>query len=219
VALNADHTSRGYGFVCFRDEEAAARALSETSRSETFIGVKYEQKSRTDMRKIFNNIFVKNIPDSWQEPQIRAAFEPFGRISSLFLQKNDIGTFAFVCFGSEQEGDREYGPKCAAAAVEAMHGKVIEGKELYVRDAKSKQDRVKELELETLKYKSSKKRCNLYVKNFDPTTTEEDLRNLFVQFGDIESLRLFQQKDNKMPYAFVCFKTPDAASSCKNAAL
>jgi hypothetical protein len=57
------------------------------------------------------------MPDSWDESHIRKAFEPFGRISSLFLQKNSIGTFAFICYGSEKEGDREYGPKCAIAAV------------------------------------------------------------------------------------------------------
>lgn len=100
-----------------------------------------------------------------------------------------------------------------------MNGKEIGGKQIYVAPALKKADRVKELEHETLKYKNSKKRCNLYVKNFSEQTTEEDLKNLFQQYGEIESLKLFQQKDGKMPFAFVCYKTPDSASSCKNAQL
>lgn len=159
------------------------------------------------------------MPESWEESHVRKAFEPFGRISSLFLQKNAIGTFAFICYGSEKESDREYGPKCANAAVQAMHEREIDGKKLYVTEAKKKEQRKTQLEQETQKYKNSKKRCNLFVKNFDASTTEEDLRNLFIEYGEIESLRLFQQKDGKSPYAFVCFKTPDAASSCKNANL
>lgn len=123
-----------------------------------------------------------------------------------------MGNSAFVCYGSNDQADREYGPKCAQAAVDAMDNKVIEGKTLYVKPALTKVERAKQLEHETLKYKSSKKRCNLYVKNFSEQTTEDDLRNIFSPYGEIESLKLFQQKDGKMPFAFVCFKTPDAAS-------
>jgi RNA recognition motif-containing protein len=60
-----------------------------------------------------------------------------------------------------------------------MDNKEIFGKVLYVKPALKKSEREKELQHETLKYKNSKKRCNLYVKNFLPETTEEDLRNLF----------------------------------------
>ena len=89
---------------------------------------------------------------------------------------------------------------------------MILGKILYVNEALKKSDREKELAHETLRYKNSKKRCNLYVKNFLAETTEEDLKNLFSIYGEIESLKLYTQKENKLPYAFVCFKTPDAAS-------
>lgn len=100
-----------------------------------------------------------------------------------------------------------------------MDNKEIAGKNLYVKPALKKHEREKELAHETLKYKNSKKRCNLYVKNFLPETTEEDLKNLFVPYGEIESLKLFSQKDGKSPFAFVCFKTPDTAMNVKNAGL
>jgi len=220
VSINEDHSSRGYGFVCFRDPEAAARALAESSGRASSIGVKFAPKSKVEFRKVYNNIFVKNMPDEWLEADIKKAFEPFGAISSLYTAKNAIGTFAFICFGNNDDEDREYGPRCAAKAVEAMDNKDFKnGKLLYCKPALKKSEREKELAHETLKYKNSKKRCNLYVKNFSAETTEEDLRNLFQHYGEIESLKLFGQKDNKSPFAFVCFKTPDTASQVKNANL
>ncbi len=142
-------------------------------------------------------------------------FEAFGNITSLFLGSNQIGKYAFVCYGVPDSADREYGPNCAAKAVQEMNNKEIGGKMLYVTPAQKKSEREKELAHESLKYKNSKKRCNLYVKNFSETTTEENLRDLFSPYGEIESLKLFSQKDGKQPYAFVCFKTPDIASQVR----
>ncbi len=59
----------------------------------------------------------------------------------------------------------------------------------------------------------------MYVKNFTAETTEEDLKNIFYPYGEIESLKLFAQKDDKSPFALVCFKTPNTASQVKKAKL
>lgn len=65
-----------------------------------------------------------------------------------------------------------------------------------------------------LRYKQSKKRCNLYVKNFPPNTTKEQLEEFFKPYGQIESIKL-SQKDSEAIYAFVCFKSPEEASKAK----
>ena len=96
-----------------------------------------------------------------------------------------------------------------------MDGREFDGHKLYVKAALRKEDRKTELMHETFKYKNSKKRCNLYVKGFPASTTEEDLRALFAKYGEIESLKLFPIKDQKNPFAFVCYKTPDQASTAK----
>lgn len=45
--------------------------------------------------------------------------------------------------------------------------------------------------------------------------SEDDLKQVFEPFGEIESLRLHPTDKDKKLYAFVCFKKPDEASSAK----
>ena len=66
-----------------------------------------------------------------------------------------------------------------------------------------------------MKFKNAKKRCNLYVKNFQPDTSEQDLRNLFGNFGEIESIKLFENAQNQKTHAFVCYKSPECAANAK----
>jgi hypothetical protein len=61
---------------------------------------------------------------------------------------------------------------------------------LVVKHALKEDDRKKEKLRETIRYKQSKKRCNLYVKNFPNTWNEQTLTDIFKQYGDIEKIRL-----------------------------
>jgi len=116
---------------------------------------------------------------------------------------------------AEDKNDHQYGPEHATAAIDALNGKEMEnGKQLYVKPALSASDRKKELIRETIKYKNSKKRCNLYVKNFDPKMTEEEMKHYFQgQDREIESIKMFPLDKEEKAYAFVCFKTPDQAQA------
>jgi RNA recognition motif-containing protein len=222
ISLNSDHSSRKYGFVCFQEASSASAALESQSNADECQAIKYQPRDKRDFRKIFNNIYAKNFPPEWGETEVRGLFEQYGRIESLYFAKNDRGTYAFVCFDSDDKSDREYGPKCAEAAVNALNGaSEVNGvslvdKKLYVKEALKKRDREAERLRETIKYKSSKKRCNLYVKGFPENITEQGLRDLFSQFGEIESLKLHPTGEGvKKLYAFVCFKKPDEASTAK----
>jgi RNA recognition motif-containing protein len=77
-----------------------------------------------------------------------------------------IQKFYFICFNDPDNNSQEYGPRCAAKAVEELNGKEYKGQNLHVVPALKNNDRKKELEHATLNYKTSKKRCNLYVKGF-----------------------------------------------------
>jgi polyadenylate-binding protein len=223
ISLNSDHQSRGYGFVCFQDSTSAARALEAEGNADSIQVIRYQPRDKRDFRKIYNNIYAKNFPENFSEQDVHELFSRYGRIESMKYMRNDKGPYAFICFNSEDKSDREYGPKCAQDAVEKLNGESMingeplpDNKKLYVKEALKRTDREAERLRETIKYKSSKKRCNLYVKGFPDTMTEDELRGLFSRFGEIESLKMHPPGDQqKKLYAFVCFKKPDEASSAK----
>lgn len=218
VSINEDYSSRGYGFVLFKTPEDAQEAikLSETLGFEILA---YQPRDRRDVRKGFNNIYVKNFPASWDEAKLKEVFTQYGTIKSIALlsakvpgQEDVEAPFAFICY--EDATDKEYGPKCAQRAVDQENEKEYDGQKIYVKEALKKVDREAEKRREQLRFKNSKKRCNLYVKNFPPTTTEAELRTYFEKYGDIESIKLLP-KEGEALYAFVCYKQPDSAALAK----
>ena len=91
VSLNSDHSSRGYGFICFNDEVTASKAIEASSKDEDTVAMKFEPKDRRQFRKLINNVYVKNIPMEYPEDKIKDMFKKFGEIKSLHLMKNQIG--------------------------------------------------------------------------------------------------------------------------------
>ena len=222
VSLNPDHTSRGYGFICFQEEGPAAAAVAGTADDADTQSVRFEPKDRRALAALINNVYVKNIPIEMSDDEVKALFAPHGNIKSLVLRKDEkiqTGQFGFVCFDDPNGTDKDYGPKCAQDAIAALHGQTMpqNGLKLYVRAALKGAQRESEKIKETLRYKTSKKRCNLYVKNFPAEWGEAELKNLFDQFGPIEKIRVEPkgQTSSNNSYAFVCFKAPDAAASAK----
>jgi polyadenylate-binding protein len=90
---------------------------------------------------VFNNIFVKNLPTNVTDDDIKQLFGVYGNISSLHRGsslKDPTQAFYFVCFTAEDKNDIEYGPRCAAKAVDELNGKLHEGQNLYVTAALKK---------------------------------------------------------------------------------
>ena len=50
------------------------------------------------MRRLINNIYVKNIPKDISVDHVRGLFAQHGHIKSIVLMENDIGQFGFVCY-------------------------------------------------------------------------------------------------------------------------
>lgn len=175
----------------------------------------FKPRDRRDILKIFNNIYVKNIPTSMTEESVRSLFSKYGNIKSIVLMKNPIGQFGFICFEDPKGISKEYGPSCAKKAIEELNETTLEGgNKLYVRHALKKAEREHEKQQQLIRYKNSKKRCNLYVKNFPNSWSEDHIAQLFGKYGEIESIRI-DKSANGHKFAFVCFKDPAEAAEAK----
>lgn len=85
--------------------------------------------------------------------------------------------------------------------------------DLYVREAKKKQQRVHELQMNNFKYKKSIMFFSLFVKNFPPGTTDEELRIYFSTAcqGDVTKVMVVPGTQQ----AFVNFEKQDQCKTAK----
>jgi len=231
ISNNSDHSSRGYGFICYQEEKSASDAVAGSLNDPDAIAMRFEVRQSRNILSLVNNVYVKNLPDTMSDDEVRNMFKPYGHIESMVLSQNPNVKgvkFGFVCYSdpkkvagtentTKEPVDKSYGPACAQKAIDALHGrKMDDNLQLYVRAAMKKEDRQNEKVRETLRYKQSKKRCNLYVKNFPSEWDEEKLKELFERFGETEKGGIKIQKPNtNNVFAFVCFKTPDSAAMAK----
>jgi len=92
--------SNGYGFVCFENEEDAKKLIG-VGAFEAVQAIQFQIKDPKTIKNKFNNIYVKNFDQAWDEAKLREMFGKFGTISSVFIKsdpKNEERKFAFICF-------------------------------------------------------------------------------------------------------------------------
>ncbi|KAK6916421.1 Polyadenylate-binding protein/Hyperplastic disc protein [Dillenia turbinata] len=218
VATDSSGQSKGYGFVQFDNEEAAQRAIEKLNGmllndKQVFVGPflhKQERESAVDKTK-FNNVFVKSLSESTTDEDLKITFGEFGTITSAVVMRDGDGKskcFGFVNFENVDD---------AARAVEALNGKKFDDKEWYVGKAQKKSEREFELKL---RFEQSMKEAvdkyqgvNLYIKNLDDSISDDNLKELFSQFGTITSCKVMRDPNGmSRGSGFVAFSTPEEAS-------
>lgn len=223
VAQDEEGKSRGYGFVHFETEEAAENAIAKVNGmllndKQVFVGRFVPRKEREKLMgeraKKFTNVFVKNFGDEIPDDEkLRDMFKEFGEIISAKVAKDDGGDskckgFGFVAFETAEAAEK---------AVEAMNGKDINGRPLYVGRAQKKAERQAELRKKFEEQKAQRMNkyagVNLYVKNLDDQIDDEKLRREFQAFGNITSAKVMTDSNGRSKgFGFVCFSTAEEAT-------
>uniref|UniRef100_A0ACD5TZ79 Uncharacterized protein n=1 Tax=Avena sativa TaxID=4498 RepID=A0ACD5TZ79_AVESA len=154
-----DGTSKGFGFVSFKNPESAkkakeamngmplgskslyvARAQKKAERKQYLQLLHEEKRNEIITKSNGSNVYIKNISDKVDDDTLRERFDEFGNITSVKIMRDDKGIskgFGFVCYNTPDEA------KCA---VGNMRGVMFYGKPLYVAIAQRKEDRKARLE-------------------------------------------------------------------------
>lgn len=219
VAQDEHGGSKGYGFVHFETEEAANTAIQKVNgmmlNDETVYVGKFIPRSvrEKDGVRRFNNVYVKNFDDEFDDESLKALFAEYGPIKSAKVMTSggpegkSLG-FGFVSFEN---------PKDAEEAVKALNNRELKSKKLlYVGCAQKKAERQKELKKKFERYKSEKSKetrgFNLYVKNLDDSVTDEELRQKFSSCGQITSAKVMMEDGRSKGFGFVCFSNINEAA-------
>ena len=208
---------KGYGYVQFETKEIAQKVISEAN-DKAFKGSKISispflsRENRSSSFNIQNNLFVKNIPKSYTNEDLKRLFAGYGEILSAVAIKETMDAkenkgFGFICFKNQAD---------AKKAEEKMKNTQVEGQMLYICQALSKIERKKQLREERLKIF---KDCNLYVKELPETVDDEKLKKGFEEFGKVVSAKVMmarKQEEDKVvfvskKFGFVCFSKKEEA--------
>eukprot|EP00281_Chroomonas_sp_CCMP1168_P022820 CAMPEP_0206224194 /NCGR_PEP_ID=MMETSP0047_2-20121206/6899_1 /ASSEMBLY_ACC=CAM_ASM_000192 /TAXON_ID=195065 /ORGANISM="Chroomonas mesostigmatica_cf, Strain CCMP1168" /LENGTH=640 /DNA_ID=CAMNT_0053647141 /DNA_START=239 /DNA_END=2161 /DNA_ORIENTATION=- len=149
VMRKEDGTSKGFGFVNFKEPETAKKASEAINGTKAWGGEKTVYAGRAEkeserkeklkkkyeairMERLKNNqlvnLYIKNLDDAIDDDKLRSTFEQFGTITSAKVMKDkerpDVSKgFGFVCFSAPEEATR---------AVTAMNGQMVGSKPIYV---------------------------------------------------------------------------------------
>lgn len=153
VCALVDGKSKGFGFVNFKEPEAAERAVKDLHDTEfngkkLFVGRFQKKAERSNvLKKLYDerkqernnrymgiNLYIKNLDDTIDDDKLRKEFVSFGTITSakVMTENGRSKGFGFVCFSAPEE---------ATKAVTDMNGRIVGSKPLYVALAQRKDER------------------------------------------------------------------------------
>ncbi|XAR61910.1 hypothetical protein NMG60_11016459 [Bertholletia excelsa] len=199
--------SLGYGYVNYNNPQDASRAmelLNFTPVNGKSIRIMHSHRDPSLRKSGTANIFIKNLDKSIDNKALHDTFSSFGAILSCKIATDPSGQskgYGFVQFDNEAS---------AQSAIDKLNGMLINDKQVYVGHFLRKQER------ETAMNKT--KFNNVYVKNLSESTSDEDLKKIFGEYGPITSAVVMRDGDGKSKgFGFVNFENPDDAAQAVEA--
>ncbi|XP_068321040.1 polyadenylate-binding protein 3-like [Pyrus communis] len=195
--------SLGYAYVNYGDPQHAANALEVlnfTPINGKPIRIMYSHRDPSIRKSGKANVFIKNLDKSIDHKALLDTFSTFGNVLSCKVALDSSGQskgYGFVQFDNEES---------AQEAIKKLNKMLINGKLVYVGLFQRGQERNRQNE--------SPHFTNVYVKNLSETTTDEDLKKIMGEHGNITSAVVMRDGSGKSRcFGFVNFEKPEAAAA------
>ncbi|KAF8570784.1 hypothetical protein P879_01820 [Paragonimus westermani] len=158
------------------------------------------------------SLYVGDLNPQVAESSLYTLFSRTGGVLSARIcrdsaTRNSLG-YGYVNFEDPKDAERALEDlnyekeECAERAIEKINGMLICGRVVFVGKF-----------IPSCERKSASGKLhfnNIYVKNFPPDTTDEKLKEMFSEFGEIKSCCVEKDAEGKSK-GFVCFLNPDHA--------
>uniref|UniRef100_A0A1I8GYS7 RRM domain-containing protein n=1 Tax=Macrostomum lignano TaxID=282301 RepID=A0A1I8GYS7_9PLAT len=148
----------------------------------------------TQLRKLFVGGLSANISDE----ELRHHFGQYGELADVVVMK-DRGTgrprgFGFVTFSDESGVD----------AAQAARPHVLDGREVETKRAMPRTEAPRDT--------SNARADKMFLGGLGPDTTEEQVRDYFSQFGEVQAVEIAISRDTGKPrgFGFVTYRDPDS---------
>lgn len=193
--------SLGYAYVNFHnvvDAERALDTLNYTLIKGKPCRIMWSHRDPSIRKSGQGNVFIKNLDKSIDNKALYDTFSTFGNILSCKVVNDSKGNskgYGFVHYETKEAADQ---------AISKVHGMLLNGKIVYVGPFIPRKERIPGSDPD--------KFTNIYIKNLDPSYTEEDLRRDFGAFGPIQSAVLLRDSKNAgRCFAFVNYESHEDA--------
>jgi polyadenylate-binding protein len=188
ISYDQGGKSRRYGFIQFDTAEAASKAALKNDQEWRGERLKVENFQPRDQRESLfshSNLHICGFSQETTKAQLDALFSSFGEITSSIIQskqvRDEVKIFGFVNFKDSVSADQ---------AKSALNGREELGGVLKVQPHMSKHARAQFLRSEFKKKQEKWKQTNLVFNKLPPSVTEQNLRQLCQEYGNITSIKI-----------------------------
>lgn len=204
-----------YAFVKYgemKDAQAALMAMNKRSVLGRELKVNWASSPGSSAKQDTTNhfhVYIGDVSPEIDSAQLRSAFAPFGELSECKVIRDPHTQlskgYGFVCFVRREE---------AEIAIASMNGQWLGGRPIRTNWASGRGSVAPAKPSKpTLDYKdifsqASPTNTTVYCGGFQSGLSEEMLREIFGEYGNVQDVRVFKEKS----YAFVRMETKEAAA-------
>ncbi|CAD5209476.1 unnamed protein product [Bursaphelenchus okinawaensis] len=216
-----DTTSDPYAFVEFADHNSATQALQAMNKRmllnkemKVNWATQPGTQAKVDTSRHFH-VFVGDLSPEVDNKQLRESFAPFGEVSDAKvirdLQTTKSKGYGFVSYPKREEAER---------AIEQMNGQWLGRRTIRTNWATRKPSDMPENPrgpqgghhhrntYDEIYNQAGPDNTSVYIGNIPPSSTDDDVRNIFKRFGTVLDIRHFKVQG----YSFVKFDSKESAA-------